>query len=181
MTTAPLQSRFQILEKPIRHPGKCAVCGSGTKPVVDMGITVQGYGVVYFCVEDLTDLASVIGMVSESEVSGLRIAAEQSVSEYLAQNNLKVVPNDWYDVVSASVSSLSFAVHDIGVRIGLATDGPTGEEVSAESDESAESGSGDDSGNSEATGQDSDSSVDEGPTSVPADSSDEREPESFSF
>lgn len=115
---ASLQTRFQILDRPLRHPGKCAVCGSATKPVVDMGITIPGYGVAYFCVEDIIDLGSAVGMVSESEVSELRLAAEQSFFEYLKTHNLKVVSDEWYYTVSSALSSLSAAVDNTRFHYG---------------------------------------------------------------
>ena len=168
MTTAPLQSRFQILDRPLRHPGKCAVCGSATKPVVDMGITIMGYGVVYFCVEDLTDLASVIGMVSESDVSGLRLAAEQSFDEYLTTRNLKVVTNEWYDSITSAVGGLLAVADDPGIYFHSSADGSAGTEVPEDA------GQHDDAPVADNTlaGQDSIVAVEEGPASVSADSSD---------
>lgn len=180
MTIAPSPtSRFQILERPIRHPGKCAVCGNAQVPVVDFGLTVPGYGVVYFCLADLNDLARTIGMVNESEVSELRAAAEQSFLAYCHKNNFRVVRGEWYDAVSSAIGRLSAIGDDSGLYSGPPTDESAGAEVPADPSSAERTESDDDSGDTESTGQDSDSPVDEGSSSVPASSDDE--PAGFTF
>jgi hypothetical protein len=146
-----------------------------------MGITVNGYGVVYFCVEDLTDLASVVGMVPESGVSELRLAAEQSFTEYLTARDLKVVSNEWYNTVTSGLSDLFARVHGIGFYSGTEDAEPAGDEVPEDSGQSDVNPHADADADESDVEQDDNDASDEGPTSVSADSGDGRVPESFDF
>lgn len=50
--------RVQIVDAPPAAPGHCAICGTTTGPMVDIGLNLEFYGVVYFCVENcLVELA----------------------------------------------------------------------------------------------------------------------------
>jgi len=177
MTTAPpLNSRFTLLGSPIKHPGKCCVCGTVQGPVIDLGITVLGYGVVYFWVSCLTEAATGIGMVSEESVRGLEEAAEQSFNAYLAERELQVVTNEWYYNVVVAISSLHAVALGSGVRSDIETPESAGTEVPDDVTGAAEKPK----RRSKPAGQDSDAPVDKGPASVPTDSSDEPAGE-FSF
>lgn len=52
-------SRIQVVDAPPAAPGKCAVCGTTQGPMVDIGMNLEFYGVVYFCVDNcLVELAN---------------------------------------------------------------------------------------------------------------------------
>jgi hypothetical protein len=65
LTLSEINGRFQILERPMALPGNCAVCGAVNKPVVDFGLSLDWYGAVYICVEDLQAAARIVGMVEK--------------------------------------------------------------------------------------------------------------------
>lgn len=48
-----LLDRFQLIEgTPPALPGKCAVCGTTAGPMIDFGLELDFYGVVYLCVDN---------------------------------------------------------------------------------------------------------------------------------
>lgn len=54
-----LLSRIQVLEAPMAAPGHCAICGTSQGPVIDFGMFMEFYGVVYLCVENcMVELAN---------------------------------------------------------------------------------------------------------------------------
>lgn len=64
-----INGRFKILERPASAPGKCAVCGSVERPVLDFGFDLDFYGVVYICVDCLREGASVAGILGDESVT----------------------------------------------------------------------------------------------------------------
>lgn len=51
--------RIQVLDAPMAAPGHCAICGSTSGRMVDFGMNVEFYGVIYFCVDNcLVELAN---------------------------------------------------------------------------------------------------------------------------
>lgn len=110
MTAPSLTSRFQVVERPLAHPGKCAVCGSTDRPCVDFGFDVEDYGTVYFCLDCLTEVADVIGLVPEQRVRDAELETGQSVSDWLTSRDLKVVTNEQLAVLTANLTSLSTAL-----------------------------------------------------------------------
>lgn len=63
LTLSDINGRFQVLQRPKALPGNCCVCGAVNKPVVDFGLSLDWYGAVYICVEDLQAAARIVGMV----------------------------------------------------------------------------------------------------------------------
>lgn len=61
------QQRVKLLDYPMAFPAKCAICGSGTKKVVDFGLDIEFYGVVYFCEECVGTIAAVSGYAKPVE------------------------------------------------------------------------------------------------------------------
>lgn len=49
LSDSVINGRFSVHAKPNTAPGKCACCGSVSKPVVDFGFTVDYYGAVLMC------------------------------------------------------------------------------------------------------------------------------------
>ena len=106
-----VNSRFKLLPKPYNSPGKCACCGAVDRPVVDFGFALLGYGVVVLCVLCISEAARKVGMVSETLLSDNQRATDQIVTEYLSQNNLKVITDEQFGSVLSAVAGLSeFAV-----------------------------------------------------------------------
>lgn len=180
MTELALSSRFQLLETPLTAPGKCMVCGSVDRPVVDFGADIQFYGAVYFCGTCICEAAAIFGMVPRTELEAAERESVQSFAETLNNNNLVAVSGEWFAVATALFGSIPV----LNVNTLLDSDdesaGQAGEEVSEESgSDSGESNSNEPDefsgifGDAEPSGQDSDTPVDEGPASVSASSSNE--------
>lgn len=93
--TAQTSSRFKVLERPFVAPGKCAVCGAVDKPVVDFGFDLDWYGVVYFCLDCMTEISKTIGMVHSSELEAYEGKFEQSLQKYLTQHDYALVTNEF--------------------------------------------------------------------------------------
>lgn len=52
-------SRIQVVDAPPAAPGHCALCGTTQGPMVDFGMNMEFYGVIYFCIENcLVELAN---------------------------------------------------------------------------------------------------------------------------
>lgn len=167
MTASPLTSRFQIVERPYVHPGKCCVCGCTDRPCVDIGLDVDDYGVVYFCIPCLTEAANVIGLVPEQRVHEAELAAGQSISDYLKARELSVVTNGQLDTLRNSIVSLSSAI--VPVVFGDVPDSsePTGTDAESVDHADAEGSE----GHEASSGQGGKSARGRRSSSVPADSS----------
>lgn len=105
-------SRFKILERPCANPGKCAVCGSSDRPVVDFGFDLDWYGTVYFCVKCLTEIASVVNMVPVEALHAYEGEFEQTLNKHLSDNNLMLVPRELFNNAVRSVAVLSDCAAD---------------------------------------------------------------------
>lgn len=102
-------SRFQLLSSPIAVPGKCACCGTATRPVVDFGMTLEFYGAVYFCETCLAEAARAIGFVSPEEIAEVRAGSSQAFNEQLLAQDLVAISRERYNAISMAVASLSYA------------------------------------------------------------------------
>lgn len=91
--------RVRMLDRPIVPPGKCCMCGSAAKPVLDTGFDVNGFGAVYFCVDDIHELGRAVGMVDRANLSSQLTAQElQNLTNvYLKSTNQKLVSGELYD------------------------------------------------------------------------------------
>lgn len=103
MTVLPPTSRFQIVERPYSHPGKCVVCGATDRPVIDWNMDLDDFGTIYMCLECGAELARALGFVSPDEVEAIRLEAGQSITDYLAQTEQKVISNELYHALSDCV------------------------------------------------------------------------------
>lgn len=146
MTAQPLLSRFQIVERPLALPGKCASCGSTDRPCVDFGCDIEDYGVVYFCLTCLTEIAQVIGLVPEQRVRDAELEAGQSVTDWLNARDLKVITNEQLAVLTDGVTRLSTALVPVvfdrvhhGDESGGTNDGAAGSEAPADDEKPADS------------------------------------------
>lgn len=63
LTLSDINGRFQLLQRPAALPGNCAICGAVDKPVVDFGLTVEFFGAVYICVEDMKAAARILNLI----------------------------------------------------------------------------------------------------------------------
>lgn len=94
-----INGRFHYLERPNVLPGHCAVCGSVERPVIDFGMSLDGYGAVLLCVECLQTAVSLVHMVEgASPVVSPHIIKPDAgaINEYIASslsaiNSLNVV------------------------------------------------------------------------------------------
>ena len=167
-------SRFQVTERPLVTPGKCAVCGAVDRPVVDFNMTLQFYGAVLLCTTCLTEAGHAIGLVPYSDVQRLEESLAQSLTDQLKARNLKVLTDEQFDVVSDAVGHLSDVLLFACASDSYMVAGSSTEDESAIFEDPF--GNDGESENSEpgATGsieQDDNAAVGEGPISVPDDSS----------
>lgn len=133
----PLNSRFRLLDRPLAIPGKCGICGAVDRPVVDTGWSIDYYGVFYFCVSCLTEVAEIIGMVSSDLLREAELDSARQFEDQLKKRDLKVVPNEqylsWLSIVSRLHDGLNRYVYtpDIPVITDTApTESTTNEDVS---------------------------------------------------
>ena len=74
-----INGRFRVTERPMAAPGKCAVCGAVSRPVVDFGMDVDFYGAVLFCFECILSAHEVMSKyVGEGTTALLFIQRERS-------------------------------------------------------------------------------------------------------
>ena len=66
---AILNSRFKLLERPVRLPASCAVCGAVDRPVIDFNLDLDFYGTVNICVECLREAADIAGILDDTDKS----------------------------------------------------------------------------------------------------------------
>ena len=121
------RSKVQIIDRPLVKPGKCANCGSATKPVIDIGLTVEWFGRLYICTDCAKEIAYAIGFVPQADLLEVQLASSQSFEEMLNERNLVAVPNE-------SVGNLFTLVDDIRLTfiggsntVPLEESGPLGE------------------------------------------------------
>lgn len=168
-------ARFQLLDRPLIAPGKCAVCGTTERAVVDFGAYVDWFGAIYLCVSCLTEAAATIGMVSSEEHAKAVGSASQSFSSYLIEHNLMVVSSEWYQRAADLFGGIPVSDAYIRVFADDEDSAQLGAEVPSESAphdrndaDSEPIESGDILGNDAPSGQDGDTTIDSGPTSISA-------------
>jgi hypothetical protein len=84
------QSRFTILDSPVKKPGVCALCGDSGgdgRQFVDFGKSVEWYGVVYFCTVCVTEAATLLGFGRKSDW----ILAESNLQDEISQGDDRYV------------------------------------------------------------------------------------------
>lgn len=68
-------SRVQILDAPSQLPGTCAICGTSRnddRKYVDLGLTVDYVGVIYFCTFCMTELINRLGCLTQEQSAVLK-------------------------------------------------------------------------------------------------------------
>lgn len=95
LTLSQINGRFKLMDRPAALPGNCAVCGAVNKPVIDIGLDLEFYGVVYFCVECMRSAAEILGMVDGALLTRAELvqrhhnhqleAAKDITDEYVAR------------------------------------------------------------------------------------------------
>ena len=56
-----INGRFRVTDRPYADPGKCTVCGSVSKPVVDFDMTVDYYGAILLCTDCIREAFILMG------------------------------------------------------------------------------------------------------------------------
>ncbi len=113
MTHSPVLERFQLLDKPIAAPGKCAVCGSVSKPVIDFNFNLDWYGAVYFCVECMQSAAKAIGLVSIEEYTVLAQENADVIIKFCEENSFVIVTREQYEQYKSFIGFLATSVSAI--------------------------------------------------------------------
>lgn len=157
--TEVARSRFKLLERPFAHPGKCAVCGATSRPVIDFDLDLEDYGVVYFCVQCLTQVAhDNLDMVMGSELRAIQLIVEELDNKL---NFSAEVTNEYVTNISRLSSAYIYNISHPASEVSDETNGQS--ENVHESDDRSTVG----------TESTSDGSIiDERPPSVSASSSD---------
>lgn len=81
-------SKIQILAVPRMAPGTCVVCGtsrSDDRQYIDLGLTVEFVGVIYFCTFCMRELANQLGCLMPEQTQALEAeldAARQRILEF---------------------------------------------------------------------------------------------------
>ena len=154
-------SRFQLLDRPVAAPGKCLICGAVDRPVVDTRWDVQFYGVIYFCVTCLAEVAGIIGMVDGGPVREAEANSAQVFERFVSDNDLKVIAGEQYRAWVSAVSSVHADLTSNSSIGSIPLDvQATFPEFNTVKD------------NGGVAKQESELAIDEGPISVPASSSD---------
>lgn len=101
-----VNGRFKVTDRPTVFPGKCAVCGTVERPVVDFGMTLDYYGAVLLCVECLTSAYNTVQLVMGDES-----APAPAVPHFLDE----VAINEYVRFASDSINRLSILLDLNGV------------------------------------------------------------------
>lgn len=101
-----LISRFKLLSRPLAAPGKCACCGAVDRPVVDFGLDVRWFGVVYFCELCLTEIGQIIGLVPESELLEVKQDSARTFKDQVLSRDLTVISNEQLDTPAYSLRNI---------------------------------------------------------------------------
>lgn len=185
-SSAVANARFQLIPRPLVAPGKCAVCGTTERAVVDFGAYVDWFGAIYLCVSCLAEAAATIGMVSGDEYAEAQRVTSQSFSSYLVQHDLMVVDSEWYERAANLFGSLpisdayaricggdDFAL-EIGDQVPSQPELPFSDSNRTNGNPESDESSGP-VGNNDSTGQDSSPTSDSRSISFSAGTSDESE------
>jgi hypothetical protein len=82
---------FSRTEMPTALPGQCYCCGSGTKSYyLDLGVSIEFYGAVFFCNECFSAMAACMGFVhgdKTQDIVRLNNALHERVLELEIKNN----------------------------------------------------------------------------------------------
>lgn len=149
-------SRFKLMDRPSAIPGKCAVCGAVDRPVVDTGWNAEYYGVVYFCVLCLAEVAGIIGMVDGKLIQEAEADSARQFEAELVKRDVRVITNEQYLLCLTAIGRLHASFSDI-VRVPSNEDEP---EATVTELATAKT-------NSRTSKQKSKPVIDEGPISVP--------------
>jgi hypothetical protein len=156
-------SRFQVVEPgSAALPANCAVCGSIRRPLVDFGMTLDFYGAVYICTECMADGAKAMGYQDEEKlrleeqlhaaVAGLDKASRRMVAGL----------SELHNIVSTTIADANSIIDPAGVVFKEPSSSP----------DTSDDGDGKEA--ELAVGQDVSSARNEGSSSVPSSSSNER-------
>lgn len=92
-------NRFQYLDRPLRHPGTCCVCGNPNRPVVDFGTNLHqrnSVWVLYICVLCIKDAYEVVD-IATGDKERRESEASRSLANQLNEKNLVAMTREQYD------------------------------------------------------------------------------------
>jgi hypothetical protein len=95
-------SRFAVLQSPVALPAKCAVCGTPQGPLLDFGLDIDMYGVVYFCLTCLEAAAARANLFEKYSVK-----SEQVRNDLQAYGDLKRRINEVRSNAESTASSIN--------------------------------------------------------------------------
>lgn len=106
----PVTSRFRIMDSPIVLPGKCSVCGTVDRPVIDFNTTIPMYGAILICFSCISEAARGVGMIDKVELEMAQENLVQSLAQQLDYAGMIGVPRERYDAIIMAVTGLSDAI-----------------------------------------------------------------------
>lgn len=133
---SPVLGRIKVLDRPFASPGKCAICGTVSRPVIDFNFNLDWYGAVYFCVECMADVGRVIGLVPLEEMRALVQENLNTVISYCHANNLVVISKEQYDNARSIVSALTSSLNDFNNIFPIPVENINEPEISVSGDNS---------------------------------------------
>lgn len=139
LTLSQLNGRFKLLNRPMALPSKCAVCGAVDRPVIDLDMDLDIYGVVYICVECMKAAATILGMVDGALLTRAELvqrnhedqltAAKDVTDEYVARfSDLTRAFGDRLRDISSSDVASDENLLDAKSRENLSSSGVAGRE-----------------------------------------------------
>lgn len=134
-------SRVQVVDAPVSHPGYCALCGSvggDGRKFIDTGWAPEEfYGVVYYCSFCFAEIANQVGFLTTDQVQDLQRRFDETEKTLKATldecSNLRLA----VDALTAS----GYVVPD-GDEDGMEGDSESSDGEQGTSESSSESGSG---------------------------------------
>lgn len=182
LTEASVNSRFQLIDRPVKAPGKCTVCGASDRPVIDIRMDLEAIDIkewvvditVYFCVLCLTECATtILDMVPAAQLRDAQLVAEE------ANNKLESSAGRVHDYLASILDLHDDFISGIRNVSSVSTE---------DSNRGSESLHAPDNGEGHGEVRDTDSSDEtvssdvryEGPVSIPASNGDDK-PSPFNF
>lgn len=130
LTESQINGRFKINPKPVASPGKCSVCGSVERAVVDFGLDVEFYGAVVICTECFICAAQILDLVPGEK---LRTAQLVQLDHEHQLNEAGRVANEYNAKLSDLLTEFANSLRDINNgTVSESNEGPA-ESVGSES------------------------------------------------
>lgn len=99
-------SKVQILEAPRLNPGDCVMCGASRtddRQYIDIGLTVDFIGVIYFCTKCMQEVANTLGCLMPEQTKQLEDELDAARTRILEFETKDQALNDAIDALRTVV------------------------------------------------------------------------------